>query len=270
MTDSVSRMAWRSAILTARCDGDGIAELGEIGDRLDHADDFGGDLLVQLHIALEIRHDRTRQGFRLDGVGIGIGKRDRGRFVIFGAIGVFLDLGALKPLDQHLDGAVGQLEQLQHAGERADLIDRIRGRIIIRRVLLRREHDQRVVLHDFFERADRFLAADEQRHDHVRENNDVAQRQHRIGVAFAVNDSWPGFGAVMAYSFCCAPLHAARHHAQPPQGAEWFRIVWPCSRPHLSGSFAANLTRNFASPIALGGYRPWGCQVSWKRPVNRG
>jgi hypothetical protein len=28
---------------------------------------------------------------------------------------------------------------------------------------------------------------------------------------------------VMAYSFCCAPLPAARDFAQPPQGAEMFR-----------------------------------------------
>src|SRR6185437_4516188 len=28
-----------------------------------------------------------------------------------------------------------------------------------------------------------------------------------------------GFGVVMAYSFCCAPLHAVRPFAQPPQGA---------------------------------------------------
>ena len=193
MTDSVSRMAWRSAILTARCEATCIAELGEIGDRLHHADDFGGDLLVQLHIALEVGHDRARQGFRLDGGGVGVGERDRGRLVIFGAVGVFLHARALEPLDQHLHGAVGQFEQLQHAGERAGLVDRIRGRIIVRRVLLRRQHDQRVVLHHLFERADRFLAADEQRHDHVRENDDVAQRQHRIGMAFAVNDRWPGF-----------------------------------------------------------------------------
>jgi hypothetical protein len=32
--------------------------------------------------------------------------------------------------------------------------------------------------HHLFERTDRFFAADEQRHDHVREHNDVAQR-HR-------------------------------------------------------------------------------------------
>jgi hypothetical protein len=27
----------------------------------------------------------------------------------------------------------------------------------------------------------------------------------------------------MAFSFCCAPLHAARKFAQPPQGAEMIR-----------------------------------------------
>jgi hypothetical protein len=29
---------------------------------------------------------------------------------------------------------------------------------------------------------------------------------------------------LMAYSFCSAPLHAVRHFAQPPQGAEIFRV----------------------------------------------
>ena len=183
-----------------------IAELGEIGDRLNHADDFGGDLLVQLHIAFEIRHDRARQGLRLDGIGVGIGERDRGRLVILSAVGIFLHARALEPFDQHLHGAVGQLEQLQHAGERADLVDRIRIRIIVGSVLLRRKHDQRVVLHDLFERPDRFLAADEQRHDHVRENDDIAERQHRIGVAFAVNDSWPGFGGGHGLFLLLCPL----------------------------------------------------------------
>ena len=118
--------------------GDGVAELGEIGDGLNHADDFGGDLLVQLHIALEVGHHRARQGFGLDGLGVGIGERDRGRFVIFRPVGVFLHARALEPFHQHLDGAVGQFEQLQDAGKRTGFVDRIRRRIVVRRVLLRR------------------------------------------------------------------------------------------------------------------------------------
>ncbi len=209
--------------------GDLIAELGEIGDRLNHADDFGGDLLVQLHIAFEVGHDRARQGFGLDGVGVGVGERDRGRLVIFAAVGIFLHARALEPFDQHLHGAVGQLQELQHAGERTDLVDRIRARIIVGRVLLRREQDQRVVLHHLFERADRFLAADEQRHDHVRENDDVAERQHRIGVAFAVNDGWPGFwGRHGLFLLLCplarSPLVLRNRHKVPGGSGSFGRL----------------------------------------------
>ncbi len=168
--------------------GNVIAELGEIGNRLNHADGFGGDLLVQLHIALEVGYHRARQRFGLDGVGVGIGERDRGRFVIFGPVGIFLHARALEPFHQHLHGAVGQFEQLQDARKRAGFIDRFRARIVVRRILLRREHDQGVILHDLFERADRLLAADEQRHDHVRKHDDVPKRKHRIRVAFAVDD----------------------------------------------------------------------------------
>ncbi len=246
MTDSVSRMRLAIGDLDGEMRGDGVAELGEIGDRLNHADDFGGDLLVQLHIAFEIGHDRARQRFGLDGLGVGIGERDRGRFVIFGAVGIFLHARALEPFDQHLHGAVGQFQQLQHAGERAGFIDRIRARIIVRRVLLRRQHDQRVVLHHLFERADRFLAADEQRHDHVREDDDVAQRQHRIRVAFAVNDRWPGFWGRHGLFLLLCPLARSPPFAQPPQGAEMFRDVTAASWPTSSGSlYAANLRACF-------------------------
>jgi hypothetical protein len=37
-----------------------------------------------------------------------------------------------------------------------------------------------VVTHDLFERLDGFLAADEQRHDHAGEDNDITQRKDRI------------------------------------------------------------------------------------------
>ena len=208
-----------------------IAQLGEIGDRLNHADDFGGDLLVQLHIAFEVGHDRSRQRFRFNGIGVGVGERDRGCFIIFGAIGIFLYARALEPFDQHLDGAIGQFEQLQDAGERADFVNRVRARIVVGSVLLGRQQDQRVVLHHFFERADRFLAADEQRHDHMREDDDVTERQHRIRVAFAVDNRWPGF--------------RGRHGLIP-------FVVPPCTQ---SAAFCATATRCREVPASFGRLR---------------
>ena len=88
-------------------------------------------------------------------------------------------LGARDALDQHLHGAVGQLQQLQHVGERADVVDRVGLGIVVGGVLLGGEQDLLVGAHHLFERPDRLLAPDEERHDHVREHDDVAQRQHR-------------------------------------------------------------------------------------------
>ena len=90
------------------------------------------------------------------------------------------DAGALAAFDQHLDRAVGQLQQLQHGADRADRENVGRRRIVLRRVLLRDEKDLLIVLHHVFERPHRLLAADEERHDHVREHHDVAERQNRI------------------------------------------------------------------------------------------
>jgi hypothetical protein len=156
-------------------------------------DDLGGDLLVQLHVAFEVGHDRTPQRFRFDGLGVGIGQRDRGRLVELGAVGILLHARALQAFDQHLHRAVRQFEELQDARKRAGLVDRIGRGIVVGRILLRRQYHQRIIAHHLFEGADGFLAADEQRHDVVRKNDDIAERQHRIGMRFAVDDRWPRF-----------------------------------------------------------------------------
>ena len=104
-------------------------------------------------------------------------------------VGVADDLRAVAPLDQHLHGAVRELQELQHGRQRPDLVDRLRRRIVVAGVLLGRQHDLLVGAHHLFERVDRFLAADEERHDHVREDDNVPERQHRIGVLAAGGDA---------------------------------------------------------------------------------
>src|SRR5262249_8875070 len=94
-------------------------------------------------------------------------------------------LRACRALDQDFDSAVRQLEQLQHARERADIVNSISGWVVVGGVLLRRQQNEGIRTHYFFEGLDRLFAADEERNDHVRENNDVPQRQHRIGACFA-------------------------------------------------------------------------------------
>src|SRR5262249_14976750 len=126
----------------------------------------------------------------------------------------------------------------------------------------------RIVLHHLFERADRLLAADEERDDIVRENDDVAQRQHRVSVRFAVHDGWPGFGGRHGLTFLSlCPLARSPHCAT-------------ATRCRISGSFgplepAARMisgdeSQARSSPsITLGGYRVRVSQVS-EKPCKSG
>src|ERR1700674_4519417 len=66
----------------------------------------------------------------------------------------------------------------------------------------------------------------------------------------------------MAFSFCCAPLLAVRfvrnRHKVPRTPG--YQPLGPISRIVV----AANLKLGFPLPMALGGYRPWRCQVMKK------
>ena len=203
---------------------DGVGELGVVLDLLDDADDLGRDLLVELHIVLELVDDRARQRFRLNLLAGIVGENDRIGLVVFGAVGVALDLGTRGALDQHLDGAVGQLEQLQHARERSGLVDRVGGGIVVRRVLLGGQENERVGAHDLFERLDRLLAADEERNDHVREHDDVPQRQNWVRPGFTGDQRGARLCAGHGPSsllLCPSPAtRGMRHYGRVPEGRE--------------------------------------------------
>ncbi len=101
-----------------------VGELGVILDLLNDADNLGRHFLVELHIAFELGDHRARHGFGLNRIANGIADHDGISLVIVAAVGVLHHLRSLSALDQHLHGAVGQLEQLQHARERSYLEDR--------------------------------------------------------------------------------------------------------------------------------------------------
>ena len=187
----------QDVLLVGNLDGkmrsDGVGELGVILDLLDHADHFGRHFLVQLHIIFEFGDHRARHGLRFHAVTRVVGERGRVGFIVVAPVGVLENLCARGALDQHLDGAVGQLEQLQDARQRADLENRIGRRIVVGSVLLRGQQDKGVGTHHFFQRLDRLFTADEERNDHVREHHDVAQRQNRIGPGFAGLQLGPWF-----------------------------------------------------------------------------
>ena len=116
-------------------------------------------------------------------VAIGLVDTERVDLEEIGIIVIARNLGPLGTFDQNLHGPVRQFQQLQHRGNGADSVDVVLARIIISRVLLGDEQNLLIVLHHVFKGAHGFIAANEQRHDHVREHDNVAERKNgeRIG-----------------------------------------------------------------------------------------
>lgn len=164
--------------------GDHVGETACFVDARQRREDLRRDLLVQLHVLIELRHDRTAQRFRFGAVRmIGLERHHfAGELCL-----LFLDrqcLRALQPLDEHLHGTVRQLQHLQDVGNTTDFVHVLVGRFVLRRGLLGDEHDVLAAFHCCFEGLDRFRPAHEERNHHVRENDDVPQRQQRERDAF--------------------------------------------------------------------------------------
>ena len=160
-----------------------VGELRRLFDLVERDQDLGSDLLVQLDVLLELRHHRAAESFELLGIGALIRHRLDERLEVAVGVTEAGDLRALAALHQHLHRAVRELEQLQDRRDSADTIDIVGGWIILCGVLLRHQQDLLVILHHRFERTDRFLAPDEQRHNHVGKYDDIAQWQHGQHVA---------------------------------------------------------------------------------------
>jgi len=150
----------------------GVLDLAQLDPGL------GRKALVELCVILELVDDRAHQRLRL-------GPRAR----------LFLDLldlgngiavardhidqaGALDAFDQHADRAVGQLEELHGGRDDAEIVQSIAIGIVLARIELRDQEQLLVRGHRGFQRGNRFLAADEQRHDPMREDDDIAKREN--------------------------------------------------------------------------------------------
>ena len=87
---------------------------------------------------------------------------------------------ALLALDDGANRAVLELDDLGDLGQRADLVQLGRvGDVLAVRLALGDQRDRRAVGDGLVERLDRLVAADLERHDHLREDDRLAQRDER-------------------------------------------------------------------------------------------
>jgi len=155
---------------------DGVGEAAGLLDPREGGQNLGRHFLVELDVLFELGDHRAREHVHLAffvALDVRHG-RDLGQKEF--ALDQMLDTRPVDAFDQHLDGPVGQFEKLQDRRNRADRIQVRRFRIIDVGLLLGDQQNALVGLHRPVERDDGFLAPDEQRNDHVRIYDDIAQR----------------------------------------------------------------------------------------------
>jgi hypothetical protein len=164
--------------------GDGVSKTTRLVDARQRSQDFRRNLLVELHVLIELRDDRAAQRFGFGAVGVvGLERHHiagKLRFLLFDRE----RFRALQTLDEHLHGAVGQLEHLQDVGDTSHLVHVFFGRLVLRRRFLGDEHDVLAAFHRGFQGLDRLGPPHEERNHHMREYNYVAQREQRQRDAF--------------------------------------------------------------------------------------
>jgi len=224
----------------------GVLGLADGGERL------VGDVLADLGVARELLADGLQQRLRGGRIARHFLERLGARLEEGVVLDILVDAHAAHALDQHLDGAVGQLQQLQHIGQHADAVDAVGGRVVIGGVDLARQQDLRVVGHDLLQRADGFLATDEERHDHVREHDDVAQRQHGVGRIESVSHARCPVCPVLGKS--AGPVDAAARHS--PLRYDRSGAFTPAIQLRNAAIPPANATPPRHEP-ARRGPRPW-------------
>ena len=160
---------------------DQIGQRSSIGCFANGAQRFVGDVFLDFGIALELVRDGAHQRLDCGAVARHFGQQFGFGFEEAVVFYVFFDPHTCLTFDQHLNGAVGQLQKLKHVCQNAGLINAVALRIVLGRINLACKQDLLVVSHHLFQRAYRFLAPYEERHDHMREHDDVAQRQNWIG-----------------------------------------------------------------------------------------
>ena len=117
-------------------------------------------------------------------------------------LGELKDICPSRPFDEHLDGPIRKLQQLERRADRADRVNVVGRRVILARILLGHEKDLLVVPHDLVQGTDGPIPAHEQGDDHVGKDHDVPKREDRIEDVFAqiVHSSYlPGIAGRWLY-----------------------------------------------------------------------
>jgi hypothetical protein len=175
--------------------GDRVGQAAGVLDGGDGIERLRRHLLVELDEALEGRVDGADERLHLDRILLGLVDD----LHLAGKEGIVAleasDARAALALHQHLDGAVGQAQQLDDGAQRSDGMDVVLGRLVLAGLALGAQQQLAFARHGVLERPDRLGPPHEERHHHVGEDHDVPQRQERDHARIGVRA--PALGLVV-------------------------------------------------------------------------
>ena len=163
---------------------DRVRQFARIFNLIERNKYFRRNFLVQLDVLLELRDNRTAEGFEVLAVIDGIVEKFCFSLEEIIVLCVAHDFRALAALDEHLHGSIGEFQQLQHRTDGAHLVYIFDSRIVLSGIFLSHKQDLLVILHDIFKRFYGLIPADKERHNHVREHNNVPQGKDRKNRCF--------------------------------------------------------------------------------------
>ena len=161
--------------------GDDVGQLVRVVGLLHHELRLVGELRVQLHVPHELVRDAAREAARARRPGV---RALHGRVLdeeVRLAGDHALGADALVALHQRLDAAVRELEELQDPGADPDRTQVVEGGVLHGRLTLRAEDERGLPAEGGLDGRDGLAAADEDRRDHLGEQDQLASRQEGQG-----------------------------------------------------------------------------------------
>ncbi len=159
--------------------GDDVGDVTRVAGLRDHELHLVGHLRVQLNVRRELPRHAARERAVAGHAACHLGDRRVADDEMWRRCCETLDAHSLLPLDERPHAAVGEPEELQNASHRAQRQDVVDARVVDERLALRGEDQGRLVRESAFDRAHRFVTADEEGRDHLGEDDQLPCGQER-------------------------------------------------------------------------------------------
>ena len=134
-------------------------------------------LLAQIDELLELAHQGAYQHFAFPGVLLDFLNELNLNLLVAIQLLYLLKAGTLLAFHQHLDGAIGQLQQLQDGGKGSRFVELLGTGVIVRRIALGYQHHLFLAQHGGLQGFDGLAPANEEGNDHMGENHHITQWQ---------------------------------------------------------------------------------------------